>query len=272
MVPMVLLGLVVGNSRLRYGLVDGVRIVESEAVAWEDLDPRVPGILSAVSRSGATGSVAGSVRDDLLARVERRLPGELLPVRVARRDFPIPLRNLYERPEDVGTDRLLACLSALHRSGGRGALVVDIGTAITVSAVSPGGEFLGGAIAAGARAMARALADGAPRLSRAIAFPRGGWGTAGGDGRRELIARDTESALRAGLYWQAVGGVRALIAGALAALPFRPLVIATGGDAALLRADLPEIEDLVEDLVLEGLAIAATAAGDLPAPHGKEAP
>jgi type III pantothenate kinase len=265
---MVLLGLVVGNSRLRFGCVDGARIIESSAIAWGELDARFSDVIAATARSGASACVAGSVRDDLLAGVERRLPVALLPVRVARRDFPLPIRNLYERPEEVGTDRLLGCVAALRRSCGRGAVVVDFGTAITVSVVAPSGDFLGGAIAGGAGTIARGLADGAPRLPRMRPGPCDARSEEGGG----FISRDTASALRAGVYWQVIGGVRTLIAGALRALPFRPCVIATGGEAALFRVDLPEIEDVVEDLVLEGLALSAAEAGRLPAASEGPAP
>ncbi len=97
-----------------------------------------------------------------------------------------------------------------------------MGTAITVDLVSADGAFLGGAILPGIAMSARALhefTDLLPLVDLAeLAAPPPALGT------------ETEAALRAGLFWGAVGGVRELM-GQLAG-PERPQVILTGGASA----------------------------------------
>ena len=104
----------------------------------------------------------------------------------------------------VGIDRLLNAVGANRlRSAHTPAVVVDLGTAITVDLVGPQGDFLGGAILPGIGTSARALyefTDLLPLLDmHALAEPPPPLGTA------------TTEALRSGLYWGAVGGVRELI-------------------------------------------------------------
>jgi len=96
-------------------------------------------------------------------------------------------------PETVGRDRLYAARGALACTGGRAAVVVDAGTALTVDAVRPGregspGVFLGGAIAPGPELAAEALARGAAHLPRIT--PRPG---------HPALGKDTLEALAAGV-------------------------------------------------------------------------
>ena len=59
----------------------------------------------------------------------------------------LPLVVKLPRPDMVGVDRLLDALAANRlRTPGRPAVVVDVGSAITVDLVDADGAFLGGAI------------------------------------------------------------------------------------------------------------------------------
>src|SRR5712692_4165849 len=55
---------------------------------------------------------------------------------------------LYDNPKEVGADRIANAVGAFDLYGGP-CIVVDFGTATTVDAISPSGEYLGGAIAPG---------------------------------------------------------------------------------------------------------------------------
>ena len=72
----------------------------------------------------------------------------------------VPLEIRVDEPARVGIDRLLGALGANRlRDPGRAAIVVDLGTAITVDLVEADGAFAGGAILPGIAMSARALAD-----------------------------------------------------------------------------------------------------------------
>ena len=57
------------------------------------------------------------------------------------------LKICYEDPSEVGADRVVNAVAALHKYGGP-CVVVDLGTAITFDAISAASEYLGGIIAA----------------------------------------------------------------------------------------------------------------------------
>jgi type III pantothenate kinase len=148
----------------------------------------------------------------------------------------------------VGADRLLNALAASKLYPGQGVVVFDFGTALSVSVVSPGGEFLGGPIAGGLRAAAEGLAGSTAQLPR-VDLDRP---------PERLLAASTEEALRAGIYSQVAGAAAWIVIHFKRELPFPAKSIATGGDAALFAGKVPDLDAAAvhPDLALKGLAIA----------------
>lgn len=192
--------------------------------------------------------VVGSVRDDLLTSLLGALPALVRAPAIARRDFPLPIDNRYETPEYVGVDRLLNAIAARERFTGDAIIVVDFGTALSLSVVSPEGAFVGGAIGVGARTALEALWRETPRLPRVE--PCTTW---------SALERSTERALSSGLFRQFVGGVRGLVADLRAEVGADARVVATGGEAEIYSPAIPEIELVDRDLSMRGLAFAARA-------------
>jgi type III pantothenate kinase len=162
----------------------------------------------------------------------------------------LPLRVALERPDMVGVDRLVDAVAANRiRTPDRPAVVVDLGTAITVDLVSAEGAFLGGAILPGIEMSARALhefTDLLPRIEmRDLAEPPPALGTS------------TVAAMRSGLYWLAVGAVRELASRLTDDLAHPPDIILTGGASPALAAVLGTSARFVPHLTLAGIALAA---------------
>ncbi len=154
----------------------------------------------------------------------------------------VGLVNLCRAPERVGLDRLLACRAALERTEDA-TVVADFGTAATFNLVTPPGVFRGGLIAPGLALGARARAGGAAALP----------GIAARSGLPPLVGLSTDEAIDGGTYWTAVGGLERFVAGVTRALGRRPVVLATGGDAERVAAGTPAVDQVVLELVLEGI-------------------
>ncbi len=202
--------------------------------------------IAALARSGNLPVFFGSVRPGASRRMAQALRRAGLRVRDIRPALArlVPCRL---RPGSrAGTDRLLNALAVKARSR-RGAVVVDFGTAVTLDVVSPEGVFLGGAIAPGIRLSLASLAERTallPRLSPGIP--------------RRVLGRSTADAMRSGVVRGLAAAVEGLVKGLRRELPFRPMVLSTGGDAQLLSRICPSIEQVVPILTLEGIRIAAT--------------
>jgi type III pantothenate kinase len=150
---------------------------------------------------------------------------------------------LYENPAEVGSDRIVAACAAYEKYGGP-CLVVDFGTATTFDAISAAGEYLGGSIAPGIQISAEALYLRTARLPRIeIKKPR------------TAIGRNTVASMQSGLYFGYIGLVNQIIAEMSAEFQSRPMVIATGGQAALIAPEIKAINKVEPNLVLEGLRL-----------------
>ena len=150
---------------------------------------------------------------------------------------------LYDNPREVGADRVVNAIAAYERFH-QGLIIVDFGTATTFDAVTPKGEYLGGAIAPGIGISMEALFQRASKLPR-VAFER----------PEKVVGRNTVASMQSGLVYGYVGMVDGICTRMAAELGFPVKIVATGGLAPLI-ATVSERIDLVDDqLTLEGLRI-----------------
>lgn len=160
----------------------------------------------------------------------------------------LPIKALVDFPDRVGLDRLAAAVAANRlREPHRPAVVIDAGTAMTVDAVNPRGEFEGGAILLGFRMSAQALASATDALPLVIVD--------GFDQTPPAIGKNTVAAIRSGLFWGAVGAAREIIAQAAKSWNIAPQVFVTGGDLQRLQPLLGEDALFVPHMALRGAAI-----------------
>ena len=169
------------------------------------------------------------------------------------RPTDIPLRIDVDYPERVGVDRLAAAYTADRlRAKGRPAIVVDAGTAVTVDVVSADSAFLGGAILPGMWMSARSLSLDTDLLPM-VAVDAG-----------ELpppIGRNTEAAIRSGVYYGLAGAVKELVAQMQAKLGGAAEVFVGGGGADILLPPVLNDSQHVPQLVLAGVALVAERLG-----------
>jgi type III pantothenate kinase len=150
---------------------------------------------------------------------------------------------LYEPPSDVGADRIVNGVAAFSSYGGP-VVIVDFGTATTFDVVTRKGEYVGGAICPGIGISADALFQRAARLPRVDVRNPG-----------RVIGRSTVASIQAGLYFGYAGMVEAMIGRIRAELEEPARVVATGGLAETLAADIPSIEAVDPTLTLTGLRL-----------------
>jgi type III pantothenate kinase len=150
---------------------------------------------------------------------------------------------LYEPPGDVGADRIVNGVAAFAAYGGP-VIVVDFGTATTFDVVTKKGEYLGGVICTGVGVSAEALFQRAARLPRVDIRNPG-----------KVIGRSTVGSMQSGLYFGYASMVEGILARIKAELQEPARVVATGGLAETLAADIPSIEAVDPVLTLTGLRL-----------------
>lgn len=153
------------------------------------------------------------------------------------------VRIRYDNPREVGADRIANAAAAFRKYGGP-ACVVDFGTATTFDAISPDGDYLGGAIAPGPRTAAEALFLRAAKLPR-IDLVR----------PAKVIGTNTTESMQSGILFGYVGLVEGMVARFRAELGPQMRTIATGGLANLIAVETKVIEIVDPWLTLDGLRI-----------------
>ena len=148
-----------------------------------------------------------------------------------------------ENPREVGADRVVNAVAALHLYAPP-LIVVDFGTATTFCAISGARKYLGGAIAPGIGISTEGLFRRAAKLPR-VEFVR----------PERVIGRDTVSSMQSGIYFGFVGQVDGIVERMKAELGENPLVVATGGLAQQIASASRTINLVNQFLTLEGLRL-----------------
>lgn len=147
----------------------------------------------------------------------------------------------YDRPEDVGADRIANAI-ALRADYGLPGIVVDLGTATTVDAVSAEGVYLGGAIVPGVLVSLEALIRGAARLTGVdLVTPQ------------RALGKNTDESVRAGVVYGYADQIEGLVRRVAAEMDGSPVVVATGGLCGLICSHVPSVKHCDSDLTIKGL-------------------
>jgi type III pantothenate kinase len=245
---MTFLAIDVGNTRLKWAQyaapLPGAPVLAHGAVFLEAID-------ALAETEWATLEPPGSMLGCIVAgeAVRRRTAEQLelwdvAPSWVVSSASACGVTNGYEHPSRLGVDRWVALIGARYRVLAAGtprpALVVMVGTAVTVDALDAGGRFVGGLILPGFGLMLRALEMGTAGLKaptgEAVDFPT-----------------NTSDALMSGGADAIAGAVERMHRKLLRRSSRAPKLIMSGG-AAVKLAPITDLDvEMVDTLIFEGL-------------------
>jgi type III pantothenate kinase len=231
-----------GNSRVKWGVHDGLRWCADGALPHADING-LNALLTGFApiRYAVISNVAGDAVQSALETALGRVGIPFHFIKSAARACGV--QNGYDDPTQLGSDRWAALVAAWGRQQAP-CIVVNAGTALTVDALAANGDFLGGLILPGLAMMKAALLGNTAGISTAF-------------GVLQEFPANTGDAVHSGAL-RAMAGAVSHLRSALAAREGMPTpVIVAGGDAAELAAALPVACDIVDNLVLEGLLLIA---------------
>jgi type III pantothenate kinase len=231
-----------GNSRLKWARSDpgwrvgaatlhGRDIAELLDEAWSDLPAANAVVVVSVVAQRTNDVIEQWVRARWRVGVHR----------VHAQSEQLGVINRYRDPASLGSDRWAALIGARAEMANSAVCIVDCGTAVTVDALTAGGEFAGGVIIPGLGLLRQALTYG-------TAYIRAGDGD-----ELSCLARATDDAVAAGTLYGLTGGIERVCHEFEQALAEPMKLIITGGDADRVAARLTRPARRVPDLVLKGL-------------------
>jgi type III pantothenate kinase len=266
-----LLAIDVGNTNTVLGVFDGEEVIEHWRIATvpdrtaDEIAVVLRGLLTQSpvfkdpERFGTLGGDLGEAgidgialcstvpsvlheMRDLCRRYYREVPAVIVEPGVRT---GVPIR--YDNPKEVGSDRIMNALAAVHLYGGP-AIVVDFGTSTNFDAVNARGEFVGGALAPGIEISVDALSRRAAQLLK-VELTR----------PPRVVGKNTVEALQSGIVYGFAGqveGIARRIARELAPSdPDSVTIIATGGLAPLVMNEVSIIDAHEPWLTLIGLRL-----------------
>ncbi len=251
---MTFLALDIGNTRLKWAHYAAPRpdapLLAQGAEFLENIEKLTEGAwqhLPAPSYILGCAVAADAVR----RRLQEQLDAwEVAPQWVVASEAEAGLRNGYDHPTRLGSDRWVAMIGAYHRMLSQGAarpiVLVMVGTAVTVEALDAEGKFLGGLILPGHGIMLRALESGTAGLH----VPTG---------EVRPFPTNTSDALTSGGTYAIAGAVERMVQHVRSHCGAEPKCIMTGGAGWKMAPSMSVPFELVDHLIFDGLLQLASA-------------
>ncbi len=246
-----LLVLDVGNTNTVVGIYEGEDLLwhwrlTSDRRTGDELAVYLLNLmfLAGISREDLKGVIISSVVPSLEAAWLQGIEGSFgLKALKVTLDMDLGLEVRVREPRNVGADRLVNAVAGIRRYG-MPLLLVDFGTAVTLDAVNSEGAYIGGAIAPGLSVSVEALFGKTAKLPRVpLEVPP------------QAIGRDTVEAIQSGILYGYAGMVDGLVRRMWKELGRETPVVATGGQAGILKDHSETITQVDPWLTLEGLRI-----------------
>jgi type III pantothenate kinase len=146
-----------------------------------------------------------------------------------------------DHPPELGADRIADAVGGTYYYDPP-FIIIDSGTAICFDVISRDFEYLGGCIFPGIELSINSLAEKAAKLERIhFSIPD------------SILGTNTESHIRAGIYYSYVGGIAYMIKEYKKIIGEDAKVIATGGLSKYFKSKIKGIDRFEPDLIFYGL-------------------
>lgn len=151
------------------------------------------------------------------------------------------IRLKIDNPSEMGADRIAGYIGALSLYPPP-FIVVDSGTATTFDIINKENECIGGSIFPGIELSIKSLAQNTAKLGMIqFGIPE------------SIIGTNTEDSIKAGIYYNYLGGLSFMIREYKKIIGSDANVVATGGLTKYFEGKIPEIDHYEPDLIYLGL-------------------
>jgi len=246
----------VGNTNIVLGLLDGKKFVADWRISTDT--PRTSDeygiVVNALFESSGyklhmvEGVIISSVVPNIMYSLEHMIRKyfKVTPIIVGP-GVKTGINIKYDNPKEVGADRIVNAVAA-HELYGGPLIIIDFGTATTFCAVTSNADYLGGCIVPGIKISSEALFSKAAKLPRIeLVKPP------------TVICKNTVQSMQAGIIYGYVGLVDYIVNKMKQEMRKydnkEPYVLATGGLAKLIAGESVTINEVNNNLTLEGLRI-----------------
>lgn len=247
-----ILAIDVGNSNIVLGCIEGENILFEARMASDQLKTsdqycvELKNMLTlfGVDPLALEGAIVSSVVPQITNSIKtavHKLIGK--PCKVVGPGLKTGLNIRIDNPAQAGSDLVVAAVAAIHAYGAP-LIVIDLGTATTITVIDKNKNFIGGSIAPGMKISMGAL------TSRTAQLPGVSL-----EAPEKAIGKNTVDCMQSGIMYGTAAMLDGMVSRMEQELGYRTTVVATGGLARYV-APLCTHEIIIDkDLLLKGLQL-----------------
>jgi len=244
-----LLAINVNNTNVKFGVIDGDRIVgewRQHTSAMRTADEHAVWLFQLMAMAGIdpkaiTDAIIGSVVPQATFNI-RRLCTRYFDCEPLVLGESNVVYGIKVKGQGAGADRICNTVGASVLFPKTPVVVVDFGTATTFDVVDEEGSYCGGAIAPGINLSIEALVNATAQLPRIVV-----------EKPKQVIGTNTVACMHSGVFWGYVGLIEGIVARIKAEFGKPMKVISTGGLAPVFDGSTSVIEQIVPDITARGL-------------------
>jgi type III pantothenate kinase len=244
-----LLAINVNNTNVKFGVVDGDKIVgewRQHTSAMRTADEHAVWLFQLMAMAGIdpkaiTDAIIGSVVPQATFNI-RRLCTRYFGCEPLVLGESNVVYGIKVKGQGAGADRICNTVGASVLFPKTPVVVVDFGTATTFDVVDEEGSYCGGAIAPGINLSIEALVNATAQLPRIVV-----------EKPKQVIGTNTVACMHSGVFWGYVGLIEGIVARIKAEFGKPMKVISTGGLAPVFDGSTSVIEQIVPDITARGL-------------------
>lgn len=247
-----ILAIDVGNTNIVIGCIENNTILFNERVSTKqratdleyaiefktifELHEILPQNIDGVIISSVVPSVIGTVK----RAVKKLVNSEIITVGPG---IKTGLRIATDNPAQLGSDLVVDAVAGIAYYKAP-LIIIDMGTATTMSVIDRNGDYLGGEIIPGLRTALDALINGTAQLSKVNL-----------ESPKRVIGKNTSECINNGILLFTASGLDGMIERIEDELGYKCNVVATGGLAGLVTPLCKKEIIFDDDLLLKGLMI-----------------
>lgn len=247
-----ILAIDVGNTNIVVGCIEEGKILFFERIATDMLKTeleyaatiKVLFELYHIERESVKGCIISSVVPPInrtLQLAVDKLFG--LECMIVGPGVKTGLNILMDNPAQVGADLIVNAVAALHLYGGP-LIIIDMGTATTVSVLDKNKNYIGGMIMPGVMVSLDSLVNSTSQLPKI-----------GLDSPKKILGKNTIDGMKSGIIFSQAAAIDGIVERIWEELSYTCPVIATGGLATKIIPQCKHEITVDQELTLTGLSL-----------------
>ncbi len=241
----------IGNTTVGISLIENDEIIASEKYMTDvseieiNYHEKIVRMIKSRNIEKIDGAVISSVVPLMTGLIKNIIVSEygVDPLIIGHKTA-VGIKIMTDEPSKVGSDRIADAVGAVYEYGAP-VIIIDMGTATTVSVVNKEKEFIGGMILPGVRTALNSL------ITNTAQLPQIKLGTP----PESIIGRNTANSIESGMIYGTAASIDGICTRIFSELGYVPKIIATGGNSGKIIPCCQNKIILDTQLLMKGLNV-----------------